>query len=596
MKNRLARGWWVAAFVTTGCGAGAPAQAIRPDAPTANNALGEAECRDVDKGGEPLIVDWKPEQRGDLEVAMKDGVAVMAYSCKGMKLLADCKIEGDYGFIGMTRKEQVVRLADADEVAANLPFSGGKIGGELQRGSTLDIAMMIVGKKRTTWAAPTKEDLKGSCDGATHFVRGAIVGAFAMGTGTDAKERAAAEIFGAGASAGSSSSKQTQNRDGDISDCAKAAPDADKAPPQCGAPIRLVLAPIAKSAPAAAAAPEPEKAAKVDASEKSECPTGLVFADGKCTKPEAAKAYECDPGKLDDCKTQCDKGNAVSCGILAESHANRNDFKEAPELFKKACEGGHMRSCANYGRVLMQGFGVKQDVPASIPFLQKACDAAEPVGCTHLGDRYLFGDAPLTKDEAKAAKLFEQACDGGDNGGCTRYGLALEKGSGVSQDLAGAAKYYRRACDGGLPFPCGAVGRLYANGAGVGKNEILAEMYFQRGCIRANGESCTGMGRLKLGAGRGDDAKRAFEQGCIWRDPVSCAVLKLYYGEQKPIFPPSADVMAQLNNGCRSGNASDCATVGVLDAARGPGIGKSNLQMACTRGEKFACEMAKKAP
>src|SRR5262249_36633378 len=150
------------------------------------------------------------------------------------------------GFIGMTRREQVVRLANADEVAANLPLSGASISGELQRGATLDIAMMIVGKKRTTWDTPTRDDLKGSCDGASHFVRGAIVGAFAMGTGSEAKVRAAAEIFGASASAGSSSSKQTQNRDGDITDCQKATPDAPSAPPQCGAPIRLVLAPIGK--------------------------------------------------------------------------------------------------------------------------------------------------------------------------------------------------------------------------------------------------------------------------------------------------------------------------------------------------------------
>ena len=67
-----------------------------------------------------------------------------------------------------------------DEVQANLPLSGGSIGGGLQRGSTLDIAMMLVGKKRTTKDGVTKEDLQGSCDGATHYVRGAMVGAFAM--------------------------------------------------------------------------------------------------------------------------------------------------------------------------------------------------------------------------------------------------------------------------------------------------------------------------------------------------------------------------------------------------------------------------------
>jgi len=426
-----------------------------------------------------------------------------------------------------------------------------------------------------------------------------MVGAFAMGTGTDAKVRVAAEIFGASAGAGSSSSKQTQNKDGDIKDCQNSSPDSPKPPAQCGAPIRLVLAPIAKGKEAGAqptAQPPKEKEKKVVATEKSECPKGMVFADGKCTKPEAVKAYECDPKNLDQCKAQCDKGSAVSCGILAESQAERNDFKTAPDLFKKACEGGHMRSCANYGRVLIFAFGVKKDGPAGIPFLQKACDAGDAVGCAHLGDRYWFGDVPGTsKDEAKAAKLYQQACEGGDIGGCTRFALAQERGTGTAQDLAGAAKNYRRACDGGSADACAGVGRLYANGQGVGKNEIIAKMYYQRGCIRANGESCTGLGRLELAGGRNDDAKRAFESGCIWRDPVSCAVLKVYYGEQKPIFPPNSETMNQIQAGCRTGNAADCATQGVLDAARGPGIGKMTLQQACNRGDKFACEMAKKA-
>src|SRR5262245_29071746 len=100
-----------------GCGAGTAAEAVRPPEQTASSALGEsAECRDVSRGAEPLVVDWKPEQRGELEVAMKDGVAIVAYDCNGIRLLPDCRLDGEYGFIGMTRKEQVVRLETMDEV------------------------------------------------------------------------------------------------------------------------------------------------------------------------------------------------------------------------------------------------------------------------------------------------------------------------------------------------------------------------------------------------------------------------------------------------------------------------------------------------
>src|SRR5687768_6800679 len=77
------------------CKSGGAAEAVRPADPTAKDALGgdAPSCHDVSGGGEPLVVDWKPEQRSDLEVAMKDGVAIVAYSCKGIKLLSDCKLD-----------------------------------------------------------------------------------------------------------------------------------------------------------------------------------------------------------------------------------------------------------------------------------------------------------------------------------------------------------------------------------------------------------------------------------------------------------------------------------------------------------------------
>ena len=113
-----------ALYLAFACGPGTTAEAIRPKEQTAAEALGEGQCRDVSRGAEPLVVDWKPEQRGELEVAMKEGVAVMAYSCDTIRLLEDCRLEGGYGFIGMTRREQVVQLESSDELKANLPLTG----------------------------------------------------------------------------------------------------------------------------------------------------------------------------------------------------------------------------------------------------------------------------------------------------------------------------------------------------------------------------------------------------------------------------------------------------------------------------------------
>jgi hypothetical protein len=213
---------------------------------------------------------------------MREGVAVVAYFCDGIRLLKDCHIDGQYGFMGMTRREQVVRLENADELresAAQRRIPG-------RRGA----ARVDHRQSRWSWSArpvrpgghPTKDDLKGTCDGATHYVRGALVGAFVVDRGSQAKVRAAAEILGVGAGANSSSAAQYRNQDGDPADCKNASPDSPKAP----APT---------DAPAVAAVDEP-------------CPQGLVFSDGKCTAPAAAAAYQCTQGNADECTPIATRG------------------------------------------------------------------------------------------------------------------------------------------------------------------------------------------------------------------------------------------------------------------------------------------------
>ncbi len=568
----------------TNCSAGGAAETVRPKDPTAAGALGEAECRSVDSGGEPLVVDWKPDERGDLEVAMKDGVAVVAYSCQGLKLLKDCHIDGEYGFIGMTRKEQVVRLANADEVRANLPLSGAQIGGEMQRGSTLDIAMIMVGKKRTTWSEPSKSDLKGSCEGATHYVRGATVGAFVVEMGTEAKLRAAAELFGAGAESGSSSQKQMRNKDGDPSDCSKSNPDSDKPPAQCGAPIRLVLAPIA-AAPAAAA----EKPAGAAVAVEPACPAGMVMADGKCTTPASAKNYECKPGDVGDCTDQCDKGNAASCYQLGESYLHgvgtAADTTKARPALEKGCNGDDPRACHDLGLLLVQ---IKAGAEAP-KFFEKACAAGVAASCGELGK------ATLSADPAKAAVLLEKGCNGGDHRACGAAATLFAQGQGgVEKNLARAFGLYLRACQGGVAESCSEVGKLHELGVpGASTSPMLAEFVYRSGCFRGSAEACAELGRFEFEKNP-DGAKRDFQQACMRNVKFGCAALVVLFDEKHVVMPDIAEKNA-AQQACMAQSTRDCVHVGLLDAATGSTVtAKIALERACMKNDKVACAVAKK--
>jgi hypothetical protein len=530
------------------------------------------------------VVDWKPEQRGDLEVAMKDGVAIFSYSCHKIQLLGDCHLEGSYGFLGITRKEQVVRLENADELKANLPLTGATLGGELARGSNIEVAMIMVGKRRTTWLEPTLADLKGRCDGATHYVRSATVGAFVLEQGSQAKVRAAAELFGAGVGAKSESSQQRRNQDGDPKDCQKSSPESSSPPSQCGAPIRLVLEPIARAS-------EPSQSPSTPSVEVAPtCPEGLVVVEGKCSAPAAA-AFQCRADNQAECAAQCEKGHPGSCAALGAILV-RSDAANAVAPLGKGCDGDAREACVLLGTLLEQGRGASKDVASSLKLYEKGCQGGVASGCGALGRAYLSGTGAAA-DPARAATLLIQGCEGADVESCAAAATLLAEGKGVAKDSARAAQYLGRACAGNSVPSCLALGKLQETGVpGVAKNPALAEFSYRRACLRGSAEGCAQLGRFEY-LRSPDQAKRYFEQACVRRAPLGCAMLVVGYGAERPFFLDMGQE-STLTASCNRGNMVDCLQLGILEAAAKHALGKSYLQRACTSGERLACELGKR--
>ncbi len=505
----------------TACGPGAVGEAARPEAPTGSEALEEessADCKGVGDYAEPLIVDWRSKERLDLEVAMKDAVAVVAYDCKTIRVLKDCSLEGSYEYAGVSLKEDVVQLKNADEVRANLPLSGVTLGGELERDSSIDIAMVMVGKRGSTAGVVSQDLLKGNCEGATHLVRGAYVGAFAMDRGSRGKVRAAAEAFGAGGEAKSESQKKVSNKDGDISACKKSSPSAAQPPEQCQSAVRLELAPIASDEPteeSKGAAADPKEGAKT-------CGPGLVRAQGKCT-PDKDTAHRCSPKDEGECRAQCEKGNDYSCAALGHLLRASKD-ESARGMFDKSCEGGYGLGCMSAAtdrlsenvrrpnpklvveaeKMLEKGclagegwvcwntaswymkpeslkppFG--RNLPKGIELLGRGCSLGYAPSCASLGKEYVEGKN-TKKDAQRGMGVLKRACDGGDWNSCERMGNYLRDGKKVKKDGAAAVTAYGRACAFGGLRACHSAGMMYLKGNGVDKDEKQGLALLERGC------------------------------------------------------------------------------------------------------------------
>ncbi len=483
----------VVVVAAIGCQAGRAAQTVEPVAPNGREALGESSCPNKDQRIAPLIVDWPQEQRGEVQAEMTEGLAVVAYDCKAIRVLPDCHVEGLYGYVGLPRDEQAVQIRSADELSANLPRTAAIVGvqvdAELARGASIDLALVMVGRRRTTRMHAARADLKGECAGATHFVRGAIIGAFAMDTGTQAKVRTTAEVFGAAASGASTSSHVKHSSQGTLSACAAAHAGDPAPPPGCEAAYRIELAAIDAAGSAASTTASSTPNDKL----VSECPPGMVLTGGKCAKPNAETVHVCDPNSYADCDAQCRRGEMKSCFAVGWMYENgsgaEKDLAKAMVLYKMACDGGGAEGCRGLGWMYSQGIGAPTDAARAMDLYKLGCDRGDASSCSNLG--FMYGTAKAgAPDYARAFTLSKQGCDGGDPNGCNSLGILHENGWGLAADLARAAVFYRQACDGGSPIGCSNMGSLLVTGRGVPVDRARGIELLRRGCAAGNTWGC----------------------------------------------------------------------------------------------------------
>lgn len=363
--------------------------------PTAAATSGRALCapREI-PASELLVVDLQPEARVDLEIAMRRGVAVVRWDCQRLVVLPGCELDEPYAFTGTSPKEQVVEMASGDAVRATLPLTGarlaGDLSGEFARGRSLDLALIMIGKKSASLTHATIDDLRGSCQGATHVITSATLGAFALTTGARASARSAAEIFGAGAQLVSSVSRQIETKDGSLAACRGSERDATVPPHQCDAVLRVELLPLEEPLPAVAILSEADAEG---------------FRGKVCQEPET-------------CRSDCDAGGALACRnwgiVLALGDGVPRDLGLSNRAFLRACELDDMSSCTMIGIALITR-GPRSDMGRGLAYLERACERGVSTAC-----KAVAMSAENEGDTARATRYRVRACSLGDEPSCRR--------------------------------------------------------------------------------------------------------------------------------------------------------------------------------
>lgn len=515
----------VCAALYSACGIGS---AVRPDDPTANQAVGEAfECSPEKLKGtlSPFTVDWSDGDRVALESEMADGVALIKFSCEGVEVLRGCDIAGDYNYKGISKKTKLVSMSDMGAVRANI---GGTVNlpsefkAEMSQGSALNLAYVLVGAQNTTVRNVMRGRIKADhCKGATHFVYEAQIGAFALDTSAKGEVKAAADVLGYGSVSGEAGSQKTSRvTDGDPKACEEATSKDRQTVEGCQALMRLSLLPVVEGGslgPVASAAsdtsggdtsggdtsggdtsggdtsggdPSDEnKELDIDLStlDVRGCPDGFVYADGFCQYAAQATAYLCDEGDFDGCRTQCGNGSAESCGRFADLLLEKH-FKQSKYMF--ACADGLTAFLAE-----TEPFKAKFD---------EACDVFEAPACTMSA---LLLDLDFARQEdctgepgdAYAEQFISKmgiACMGREQRACQVVADAYGDGDLSSKGIPASAEMLDLilggACEMGNARACWLIGELYyfASSGGVQRDIQKSLNYLARACLGDNEMAC----------------------------------------------------------------------------------------------------------
>lgn len=560
--------------VVASCG-GATGEALRPEERTANDALGveAAECTGTSAFARPLIVDWDPDARVDLEASMKDGIVVVKYDCNEMTILPGCKAkEASYTYAGVSRKEQVVQMKSMDDLQANVPVNSGKLGAELKSGRAIDVAMVMVGKQSTTVADLAADQLEGSCDGATHFVRSASLGAFSMATGSVGKAAAVAEMFGVGVGAKSESERKALNRDGSLESCKTSDPDQEAPPSECRAPIRLQLVPITEVVKVGVAKTEKAAEKKDVASEENPCPPGYKFVDEICTV-EDGKPFLCDPKDEAECKAQCDAGHADSClnygNIVRRKNGSKGYAKAygaAMPFFTKACNGESAEGCAalsvatdpdeeqpNFAALAKTSFG----------YASRACDLGSAVGCEKAGDM-VGDDYYKIEDLTKAFRFYMRGCNLGRGISCWSAAQARFKGKGIPKDGMEGVKLLVKACSGGSVDECNDAANVFEEGKyGVPKRPDMALKLNTIACRMDKGY-CIYMANTAHNMGQHELAAKMYIKACDEaEDGEGCEKAGDAYREGRGVSADEEAAKAYWAKGCKQYEETACKKAGL---------------------------------
>ncbi len=229
---------------------------------------------------------------------------------------------------------------------------------------------------------------------------------------------------------------------------------------------------------------------------------GLAFLAKEAPPKEIHAAYE----------RGCDAGSALACNNLAtlraEGYAGLDPNPiAAREIFERACTAGEPAACNNVAFVIGGLPASPRRGPRGARVYKLRCGGPFQVGCVGWGERRDVVPRGTPVDVAQAVAALERACQGGLTTACVNLGAFLYLGRGVTRDRARAEKLFSESCFRGDASACGEQGAaLLTLRMDHPKDKKAGLGFLERACNAGEEDACAALYGHML-----DDPKREQE-------------------------------------------------------------------------------------
>ncbi len=271
---------------------------------------GQHTC-DPDNHPRPFIIEWDATDMSSFESFAANDVVVVRYEGCHLVVLDECRNESIRGSQGAYRPPEftsgsleTIDISNEGELYAKLPLGSATLGGRVDGGERFHMEYYVAGTREATRDALYRDDLAANpgCEGATHFVHGYNLGAFALGSAAELNTEFGGSVYGFGAGGSTSSTRSADKKGGDLAVCRS---DSATEVAGCKAPIRLSLRKIrAGENPDETAMQTPDTDASLNAAGLLEAKAN---ASGKAAARLGAAAEKMNAGDGRGCLAELDK-------------------------------------------------------------------------------------------------------------------------------------------------------------------------------------------------------------------------------------------------------------------------------------------------